>query len=253
MNRPGAIGFDLFNTLITAHPEALREAHRNLIDALHREEIPVEKSAFRDAYVEAALRHMEETRKDGRETHNRFWIADALCALGIPLSPEDPRIARTVDAYFSGFYPHCALIPGTMDLLETLSGSYRLGLLSNFTHAPAAYEILDRLDLPRFFETVLISGELGYRKPHLSVFQALLDQLGEPAERVIYVGDDLEADVQGARDAGITPVLTTCVADQEIPSALTPLSPQDAAVPEGVFRISSWGDLLSLLAHEESG
>ncbi len=253
MNSPKAIGFDLFNTLITAHPRAMQEAHDNLIEALHREGIQVEKASFRDGYVEAAIRHIEETKKEGKETHNRFWIADALETLGTTLSPEDPKISRTVEAYFEAFYPNCFLLPGTTELLGELAGTYRLGLLSNFTHGPAAREILDRLELPRFFQTVLISGDLGYRKPHSSVFRELLDRLGEPADRVLYVGDDPEADVQGARDAGLQPVLTTCVTDQDIPSALTPLSPDRTTLPPDVPRISCWQDLLSMLEHEKTG
>jgi len=253
MKRPRAIGFDLFDTLVAVHPAALQEAHENLIVALHDEGFPVERAPFRAAYVDAAVRHLRETEKDGRETHNRFWIAAALEDLGFTVPPEDVRISRTVEGYFEGFYSHCSLLPGTHELLGKLSQDYPLGLLSNFTHPPAAWRILEQLDLPRFFRTVLISGDLGYRKPHPTVFRALLDGLGEPADRVLFVGDDPEADVQGARDAGLEPVLTNCVTDQGIPSVQTVLSPDRAArLPQDVPRISRWEDLLALLKHEPS-
>ncbi len=253
MKSPKAIGFDLFDTLVTVHPAALEEAHDNLIRSLHDEGFPVERVPFREAYVAAAVRYLRETEKDGRETHNRFWIAAALEELGFAVPSEDPRIARTVEAYFEAFYPNASLLPGTLELLGELSGKYRLGLLSNFTHPPAAWQILERLDLPRFFHTVLISGDLGYRKPHPMVFRELLDRLGEPADRVLFVGDDPEADVQGARNAGIEPVLTNCVADQGLPSVQTLLSPNRAArVPPDVPRISHWEDLLALLESEET-
>ncbi len=247
MNGVKAIGFDLFNTLLTAYPEALPEAQKRLLGSLEKEGLPVEAAPFRAAYIKAAGEFLEETRKDGRETHNRFWIAAALEAHGYSLSPEDPRIARTVEAYFSAFYPHCRLIPGTQEILEELSGRYRLGLLTNFTHAPAVWEIMERLDLPRHFHTVLVSGDLGYRKPHGRVFRELLTQLGEPGERVLFVGDDLEADVQGAEAAGLQPVWTALVQEQEIPSALTALSPASMDNPPDVPKISSWDDLLTLL------
>jgi putative hydrolase of the HAD superfamily len=246
-NSPKAIGFDLFNTLLTAHPDAMPGAQKKLLDSLEKEGLPVEAGPFRDAYLTAAARFLEETRKDGRETHNRFWIAAALESNGYSVSPEDPRISRIVEAYFSAFYPHCRLIPGTLEILEELSGRYRLGLLTNFTHTPAVQEIMNLLDLPRFFQAVIISGEVGYRKPHPRVFRELLDQLGEPGDRVLFVGDDLEADVQGAGDAGLRPVLTSMVKALEIPSALTPLSPQHTDCPPDVPEISAWEDLLALL------
>ena len=53
-------------------------------------------------------------------------------------------------------------------MLGELKERYRLGLLSNFTHAPAAKEIIDGVGLASLFDVVLISGDLGYRNPHPS-------------------------------------------------------------------------------------
>ncbi len=247
MYTPKAIGFDLFNTLITIHPQALTEAHQKLVDVLHEEGIPVEAEPFGLAYVEAAKRFLQEAHKDGRETHNRYWIAAALEDNGYSLDPEDARIARVVEAYFSTFYPHCRLVPGTMEMLGQLAGNYRLGLLSNFTHSPAVLKIIDTLELAPFFQTVLVSGELGYRKPHPSVFERLVDELGVPAGEIFFVGDDIEADVYGAREAGLQPVLTTCVADEDLPRAQPPRVPSRTDCPPEVPRISCWQELLSLL------
>jgi putative hydrolase of the HAD superfamily len=247
MFNPKAIGFDLFNTLLTVHPEAMGEAYQRQLRVLHEEGIPVEAKPFGDAYVEAAARYLKEAHREGRETHNRFWVADALEKLGYSLAPEDPRIARVVDAHFSAFYPHCQLVPGTKELLRELAGRYPLGMLTNFTHPPAVREIIDRMGLGPFFQTVLVSGELGYRKPHPSVFARLVGELGVPAEEILFVGDDLEADVQGARDAGLQAVLTTCVQDANLPAAQTPLSPAKTDYPPDVPRVSRWQDLLSHL------
>jgi len=242
-----AIGFDLFNTLMTVHPQAMKEAHDGLFNALLEQGIEVEAGPFTQAYVEAAKHFLQEAHREGRETHNRFWIAAALESQGYEISPDDPRIANTVETYFSAFYPHCRLIPGTREILEELAGRYPLALLSNFTHPPAVERILELLGLPPFFQAVLISGALGYRKPHPYVFEQLLERLGLPASEVLFVGDDPDADVEGAIRAGLRPVLTTCVKSGNIPAAQTPLSPSHDNCPPEVPRISSWQDLRSLL------
>ncbi len=74
-----------------------------------------------------------------------------------------------------------------------------------------------------------------------------MDAMGVPADQILFVGDDLEADVKGAKAAGLQPVLTTCVEDGKIPAAKTPLSPAETVYPEDVPRISSWQDLRDLL------
>ncbi|MBW1672743.1 MAG: HAD-IA family hydrolase, partial [Deltaproteobacteria bacterium] len=63
---------------------------------------------------------------------------------------------------------------------------------------------------------VLISGELGYRKPHPFVFHQLIEQLGVRKYQILYVGDDPKPDITGAHKAGLQPVLTTYVRDQNI-------------------------------------
>jgi putative hydrolase of the HAD superfamily len=127
-----AIGFDLFNTLITMEPPALDEGMGRLISSLRRGGLSIESEPFRQTYRDAALRLLRDAQRDGRETHNRFWISAALCSHGHSVLPDDPRIAEAVDAYFSAFYDHCHLIPGTREMLGALRGDYRVGLLSNF-------------------------------------------------------------------------------------------------------------------------
>lgn len=242
-----AIGFDLFNTLITPDSQALPEAMGRLIDCLREIGLSLDQKAFEGAYREAALRFIEATRQNGRETHNRFWISAALETQGHYLKPDDPRIALAVNAYFSAFPKHCHLIAGTKEMLRTLKETYGLGLLSNFTHGPAAREIIEHVGLNPFFDVILVSGEDGFRKPHPSIFRRLVEALGVEPHQTIYVGDDPEPDITGAQGAGLQPVWTTCVRNKELPfsSKVSSTNPEDdyAHVP----RISTWEELLVLL------
>ena len=247
MNQIKAIGFDLFNTLITVEPQTIGEAMRRLLKSLQKGGFALDYESFKQAHRQAALGFLEETRRDGRETHNRFWISAALKSLGYNVPPDDPRIAAAVDGYFSAFFPYCHLVPGTREMLGTLSGKYRLGLLTNFTHPPAAREILNRVGLMPFFDMVLISGELGYRKPHPSVFRQLISDLDVEKNRILYIGDDPESDITGAYQAGLQPVWMTYVRDHNIPSASGALFKPAQDPDDNVPRVSTWKDLFSFL------
>ena len=250
MNKIKAIGFDLFNTLVIAKPHILGEAMRRLINSLRQSGLSLDHEQFKKNYQEAALKFIGKAQKDGRETHNRFWICAALQSQGYDIFPDDARIAKAVDTYFSDFFLYCHLISDTKEMLSTLRNVYRLGLLTNFTHGPAAREIIDTLGLGPFFDVVLISGELGYRKPHPFVFQQLIEQLGVRNDQILYVGDDPEPDITGAQKVGLQPVLTTYVRDQNIPSVPGIFFKGEEKLDCKVPRISKWGDLLSLLDRE---
>ena len=78
MNHIKAIGFDLFNTLITAEPRALNEAMGRLVSSLQKNGLALEAESFEKAYTESAVKFIEAARQNGIETHNRFWISEAL-------------------------------------------------------------------------------------------------------------------------------------------------------------------------------
>lgn len=242
-----AIGFDLFNTLITMEFQALKDALSRLTSSLRDNGFAIEHSVFVKAHSEAVFEFLEQTKRDGKESHNRFWISTALAKLGHDVSPDNPHISAAVETYFSAFIQYAKLIPGTKEMLTTLRQNYRIGLLSNFTHPPAATQIIAELDLDPFFDVTLISGDLGYRKPHLSVFEALIDQLGVEKEEIAFVGDDPEADVAGALQAGLQPVWTTYVRDNNITPAPGVVGKGQTDPDPTVPRISNWKDLLSML------
>ena len=247
-----AIGFDLFNTLITTDRNAIVKGLERITLSLLRNKINVEADAFRRAHRESAMRYIEKARKDGKETHNSLWISSALKSFGYEIPPDHPIISEAVEAYFSGLLDLCQPIPGTIRMLEALQTGYSLGLLSNFTHAPAAHKLLDRLGLSALFHIILISGELGFRKPHPSTFQNLIEKFGVEREKIIYIGDDPEPDIVGAHNAGLRPVWFTYVKDNNIPSSAGILKGRIEQPDFDVPRISSWDELFTLLPGNEN-
>jgi len=244
MKEVKAIGFDLFNTLITIEPAALKEALGRLVHSLKQSGFILEEEQFSESHREAAVRHLEECKQDGRETHNRFWISSALGRHGYEVIPNDFRIAEAVEAYFTAFYDYSRLIPGTKEMLGKVRKTYLLGMLTNFTHGPAARRIIEKLGLTPLFDVILISGEIGFRKPSPLVFQRLCGHLGVLETQILHVGDDPEADILGALNAGIQPVW---VVHGDVTPFRNPF-PQEPDLPVGdVPAISSWQELFAIL------
>ena len=197
-----AIGFDLFDTLITVENFSLSKEVGRLADILSKSGFDINKPKFSSAYLESANQFVRIAKETGKETHNRYWICKALNKLGFSVLPDDSRINHSLDVYFQEFLHYAKLIPGTIEMLEQIKFKYYLGLLSNFTYPPAVRRIITNLNLESFFNTIIISGEIGYRKPHPNTFLRLTDELNISANKLLFIGDNYEDDIEGAINFG---------------------------------------------------
>ena len=237
-----AVAFDLFNTLITVDMPSRWSSIDRMLDSLREQGVGAHADDFMPVYRDVVRAFVSEAERLGKETHNSVWVSTALQRLGIEMPPEDPRVEGAVEAYFSAFVDNALELPGTAEMLSALKSHYRLGVVSNLTHGPAAHQILDHLDLAPYFEVILVSGDLGYRKPHPRVFQSLVEALDLPPSSIAFVGDDPRTDVQGSFDAGMRPVQTVYAQRLKDAAALkTP--PSELSVPT----IACWQDLLTIL------
>jgi len=81
----------------------------------------------------------------------------------------------------------------------------KIGVVSNWD--TRLKTISDGLGLTPLVDFIVISAEVGVRKPDPGIFRMALDRAGVRADEAIHVGDLLEEDVEGARRAGVRPVL----------------------------------------------
>ncbi len=93
--------------------------------------------------------------------------------------------------------------PPAMDDLK--DRGLKLGLISNVEHD--INPIMEQLGLPQWLDIVVTSQETGFNKPHSEIFKAALKQAGVKPAEAIYVGDQYQVDVVGARGAGLKGVL----------------------------------------------
>lgn len=119
--------------------------------------------------------------------------------------PEVPDPGRAFDELWDHFgRPESwTVFPDSVPAVEAIrEAGMRVCIGSNFDarlHAVVA----GLPELAEVVEELVVSSEVGYRKPHPAFFRAACHRLGLPPERVLSVGDDLENDVLGARRAGL--------------------------------------------------
>jgi putative hydrolase of the HAD superfamily len=122
---------------------------------------------------------------------------------GVPDQAE--AIARIVhETYFhAGAWKLFDDVLPTLDALK--ARGVRMGLISNWDSS--LEPIIMDLGLGHYFATIIASTVVRMHKPQRQIFDLALERIGCAASEAIHVGDHLQADVGGARQAGLTPVL----------------------------------------------
>ena len=123
--------------------------------------------------------------------------------LGLPALPET-FFRRLAELFLVTSHWH--VFPDVYPALDALKErGLVLGVVSNWIWTLP--ELLHALDLVARFDFVTVSSRVGYEKPHPAIFEHALELAGVPAAAALHVGDNVRADVEGARAAGIDAVL----------------------------------------------
>ena len=96
--------------------------------------------------------------------------------LGFKVTADDYRIKCALNVFFKAYIDTFELREGAKKLLKQAQQQGKVGLISNFTHAPVIYKSLRHLGINKFFNAVVVSEENGWRKPSAKIFQNALKQ-----------------------------------------------------------------------------
>lgn len=210
-----AVLFDLFRTVILFTPMAptgkVRESTwRTAMKALEPRFAELLPDRGFEGFLDALVAATEEIAQNRPPDYFEVPIAEryrrGLARLGC-----DGRDAPSIAAELAGLQLAAqsanAFLPAEhRALLEELARDRPLALVTNYDDGPMVHALLAREGLGRLFSAVVISMELGRRKPHPAIFEEALRRLEARADEALFVGDSLGADVGGARAVGMDAV-----------------------------------------------
>lgn len=201
-----AVIFDYIGTLVNCGGYSMEASRQKLYDALVVAGFEVAQDKFTSAYILAHEKYRKIRYEQLREVTNAVWVAEALGNLGFEVSAEDARVKAALNVFFQDFIDTLSLREGAKKLFKQAQQQCKSGLISNFTYAPVIYKSLRKLGIGEFFNVVVVSEEVGWRKPSSQIFQAALHKLQVSAGEAVYVGDSPIEDIKGAKTAGLKTV-----------------------------------------------
>ena len=181
-----AVLFDAGGTLVLQHPELMGRVLG----------VELEHDACFEAHY-LAMDAYSRLRSGGDHRHGwEWWLEHYFTTLGVP-SPSEagPRIR-----FGHGIWtlPLPGVEAGVSRILEQ---GLRCAVISNSDGSIRAS--LQEAGLSHLFEFVIDSAEVGFKKPAPEIFAMGVEKLGGVSpQQVVYVGDSVFHDVEGARRAG---------------------------------------------------
>jgi putative hydrolase of the HAD superfamily len=208
-----AIFFDAVGTLI--HPEPAAGVAYHAVGQRHgcRLDLPTVRARFAAAF----RRQEEQDAASGLRTDDAREVARWRAIVAEVLEVTDP------EACFQELYEHFAdpaswrVSSEAAPVLRALAErGYRLGIASNFDGRLRG--VVAALPALAAVQHLVISSEVGWRKPSPHFFAALCRQVGLRADEVLLVGDDLANDHAGASAAGLRALLLAENGEAAVPA-----------------------------------
>jgi putative hydrolase of the HAD superfamily len=195
--------FDFFGTLV--------EIDRTGLDPGY----PLTSRALRDLAglelgAEELGRQWRETwmrfERDNRAGHREFTLDEVWTAFLRERQGRepDPELTRTVmDIYLAEWDSGVRPLPGIEAWLRELATRFRLAIVSNTNHPDLVPGHVVAMGLDGAFDALILSVEVGRRKPHPEIYDHALQKLGAQADQTVFVGDTLDCDFHGPSAAGM--------------------------------------------------
>lgn len=169
------------------------------------EKIDIGLQEFLDVYLPINFNYWELYRNNqiSKETLRIGRLKETFELLKLEVSAEIIIVLSDKYIQFLPNYNH--LLEDTVETLEYLHSKYQLHIITNGFDEIQQHKLVNS-KIESFFSTVTTSEEAGVKKPHLQIFEKALQKSNALSKNSLMIGDNYEADVQGAINAGMQSV-----------------------------------------------
>lgn len=203
-----AIVFDLFDTLVDMHLDRLPEIDvlgarlRSTYGLLHAVVARVAPVSF-DEFARTLRALDRELRDVMHREHREVPTGERFSLLLERLGIAHDGLSESLTAtHMNAIFDHVTPLPHHVEVLQCLRERQHIAVCSNFTHAATAHRVIDAAGLASLVDVVVISEEVGVRKPRPEIFRETLARLDVAPHETLHIGDNLDADIAGAAAVG---------------------------------------------------
>ncbi len=169
------------------------------------EKIDIVLQEFLDAYLPINFNYWELYRNNqiSKENLRTGRLKETFELLKLQVSAESITVLSDKYIQFLPNYNH--LLEDAIEVLEYLHQKYQLHIITNGFEEIQHHKLVNSKLAP-YFSTVTTSEEAGVKKPHLQIFEKALQKSNALSKNSLMIGDNYQADIQGAINAGMRSV-----------------------------------------------
>lgn len=223
-----AVTFDVGNTLFPFRRREMDALLDAFIAFVESRMGPCDRERLAERYDSVRLGQYRVNLPRLRENDLIERLKLTLETVTEDVTPE--MLGEAAEAYIEALAGALPLPPGLPALLATLKSRFRLGVISNYLYSPGTRYLLESKGIASFFDCVIVSADWAFIKPHPLLFRQAARGLGVPVTKILHVGDDWEADIIGATEAGARCVLFTGFRDEPDPARGDPRGHPEAVL-----------------------
>ena len=168
--------------------------------------IPVDIANFVTLYVPINSKYWKLYQDDQvtQEQLRYGRLKDVFDSINYEISDE--VIHMLADEYIHYLPQYNHLFEGTIELLDYLKPKYKLHIITNGFNQ-IQFNKLKNSNIDHYFETVTNSENAGFKKPNPQIFHYALEISNSKRETSLMIGDNFEADIEGALNVGIDAIM----------------------------------------------
>lgn len=204
-----ALVFDVNGTLIDIETdEGLEEIYRAIAHFLMYQGIAIHRWEVRDLYFQIMQQQRERSSEifaewDAVEVWREFLnIKASECTRSLSTEKQAQLPLFLAELHRGIARKRLRLYSQVQEMLDLLQTRYHMAIISDAQSAYAVPE-LRAVGIASYFNPIIISGDYGYRKPDIRLFQKALDGLKIQPNQALYIGNDLYHDIHGAQQVGM--------------------------------------------------
>ena len=204
MNKYNDIFFDLDRTLWDFDKNASETLDEVFVVFKLNQLFNIELQDFITAYLKTNEAMWKDYQKNklSREVLRNNRFLETFKRLRV----QDDVLANEVSKFYIANCPlKTNLIPHTNEILAYLNEHYQLHIITN-GFADSQHIKLNTTGLKKYFNHIIISEEVGYKKPSRKVFEHAVKLVNGKVENSLMIGDNLRVDIGGAAGAGMDQV-----------------------------------------------